>query len=178
MQSDVTTKHTKHTKLGPYGRNQLVLLFTKPCGHLGSTGIYSVARVLVCFVVTSSALLRFSSTQRKIRARRPLQRGQDSQRFRSTAATHARLRPEANANRRPFWPPEEGTPKIRQQLNTAYTRRLALRHPRNGRRDAGGDAAGSAIGATSEGLHYLPISRILAILQVAKAESPAPKIES
>jgi hypothetical protein len=26
MQSDVTTKHTKHTKVGPYGRNQMVFL--------------------------------------------------------------------------------------------------------------------------------------------------------
>jgi hypothetical protein len=64
MQSELPTKHTKYTKVGPYGRNQTVFLFTKWCIHFGRVRLFSVARIfvcLVCFVGTPSELLRLSS---------------------------------------------------------------------------------------------------------------------
>ena len=59
MRSDVTTKYTKHTKSGPYGRNQTVSC-SPNSDFISGTRLFSVARVfvcLVCFVVTPSELL-------------------------------------------------------------------------------------------------------------------------
>lgn len=95
------------------------------------------------------------------------QPGQIEQRVCSACAAHLGRRLQLRADSRTFWLAKKQTPEVVAQLNTGHTRGFAARHSRNGRGDGGGNAAGSAEGAT---FHQTPRPPALASHPPARSD--------
>ena len=77
----------------------------------------------------------------------PLEGGEIGQGMGGRVAAHLGRRPQAVADRGALGAAEQPAPVALVELDAAHARRLAVRHPGDGRGDREGDAAGSAAGA-------------------------------
>ena len=82
-----------------------------------------------------------------------LQGGQILHGARVVIPAHLRIRPQSGAYRRTFGPAEHPAAIVLRQLHAANPRRLPLGHPRDWRRNGGGDATGTAPHPAGKVLH-------------------------
>ena len=98
---------------------------------------------------------------RRLRHGQPLQFRQVFQGLFAAAAAHFRRGRQRTAHRRTLRRTEEPAAELPIQVHARHSCRLALRHPRDRRRNRGGDAAGTTTGTAFENLfHTITVSII------------------